>query len=74
MSCIYYPIWFKKNKTYALINLDNKVNVMILKYTSKLDLKICPTNVKVQKIDNFTLKIFGIVLANFSIKNKLDQT
>lgn len=43
---IYYLIQFKENKVRGLIDLNNKVNAIILKYVLKIDLKICSTNVK----------------------------
>lgn len=70
---IYYPIQFEKNKIRALINFDNKVNAMSPGYVSKLGLKMRLNNVKVQKDDGFTLKMFEIVLASFQIKDKLNR-
>ena len=61
ISCIHYPIWFKKNEVQALIDLGNKVNAMTLAYTLKLGLRVHCTNVKAQKIDDSTFKIFGIL-------------
>lgn len=40
----------------ALINLSSKINIILLRYILKLGLKICHKNVKVQKINNSTLK------------------
>ena len=71
---ICYPIWFKKIKIYFLINFGTKVNTMTLGYASKLDLKICSTNVEIQKINGFTLKTFKMVLTSFQIENKLEKT
>lgn len=45
---------------------------MTLEYTLKLDLKVQHINNKTQKIDNFPIETFGIVLVNFQIKNKQD--
>ena len=42
-------------------------------YTSKLGLKVRPTNVKAKKIDGSTLKTFGMVLANFQVEDKLGR-
>lgn len=67
---IYYPIWFKKDKVRALINLSSKVNTMILRYALELGLKVCHTNVKARKIDDSILKMFKMVLASFQVKNK----
>lgn len=41
---IYYLIKFKKNNIKALINLNNKVNIMILNYIGKLNIKTYHTN------------------------------
>lgn len=38
---------------------------MILVYTAKLGLKIQPINVKAQKTDDSTLKIFAMIMASF---------
>lgn len=65
MFYIYYLIYFKENKIQALINLNYKVNVMILRYTLKLSLKIHSINVEAQKINSFIFKIFKIVLSSF---------
>ena len=46
---------------------------MTLGYILKLGLKVCSINVKVQKIDGFTLKMFEIVLASFQIEDKLGK-
>lgn len=64
---IYYPLYFKKDKgnIKALINSNNKVNIIVLTYMAKLGLKIWLTNVSNKKINSSTFKIFGIVLANF---------
>lgn len=71
VPCIYYPIWFKKNKIWTLINLASEVNTITLRYIAKLDLKICSTNIGAQKIDSSTLKIFEIFLTSFQKKDKL---
>ena len=46
--CIYYPVWFKKFEiqVQALIDFENKVNAMTLRYVLKLSLKVCLNNVK----------------------------
>ena len=71
---IYYSIWFKKNEVQALIDSDNEVNAMTPAYTTKQSLKLHHTNIGAQKIDGFTLKTFGMVLANFQIEDKLGKT
>lgn len=46
---------------------------MISIYAAKLYLNTCFTNIGAQKIDDFTLETFGIVLASFKIKDKLGK-
>lgn len=46
---------------------------MIFVYIWKLDLKIDFINIKVQKIDSFSFKIFEMILTRFYIKNKLER-
>ena len=46
---------------------------MILGYVFKLDLIVRFTNVGVMKIDDFTLKIFRIVLASFQREDKFEK-
>ena len=46
---------------------------MTLKYDLKLELKIHLTNIEAQKIDNSTLKIFGLVLASFQVEDKFKR-
>lgn len=57
----------------ALINSGSKVNAIMPMYILKLGIKICPTNVGAQNINSSTFKIFGMVLASFQIKNKLNR-
>lgn len=61
------------NKIYVLLDFGNEVNTITLAYISKLNLKLCYTNIGAQKIDCSILKIFEIVLASFWIKNKLKK-
>lgn len=43
-------------------------------YTLKLGLKVCSTNIRVQKIDDSIFKTFGMVLASFQLDDKLGGT
>lgn len=67
VSCIYYPIYFKKNhvNVQAFLNSVSKINTITLFYMAKLDLKIQTTNIKKRKINKFILKMCKIVLASF---------
>lgn len=59
--------------TRALINFDTELNTMIPTYAKELDLPIRQINVEVQKIDGLSLEIFGIVIADFQVVNKLGR-
>ena len=73
IPCICYPIRFKKSEVQvqALLNSGNEVNAMTPGYASKLGLKVRPTDVGAQKIDDSILETFEIVLASFQVKDKL---
>lgn len=62
---IHYPIWFKKDKNWALINSSNKVNTMTFVYAAQLGLKVLKTNVVTQKIDSSVFQIFRVILQAF---------
>lgn len=56
---------FKKKKIQVLIDLNNKINAIILAFAIKLGLKVDFITVKVHKIDDSTFKMFKIVLIKF---------
>ncbi len=66
---IWYPVIFK-NQTEALLDSRSKVKAMSQAFAHQLGLKICKTNVGAQKIDDTTLKTYGIVVSNFSVSDK----
>ena len=72
---IYYPLRFQKDNADVkdLIDSGNEVNAMLPAYTLKLGLKIYHTDVGAQKIDGYALEIFGIVLANIQMEDKLGR-
>ena len=53
-----------------MLNNGNKVNAMSPAYAKRLGLKTWKTNVGAQKIDRTALETFGMVIANFQVKNK----
>ena len=74
ISCICYPVQFRKNKdkdVLALLNSGSKINAMTSAYTAHLDLKVRVTNVDAQKIDGFLLVTYGMVITAFQVVNKL---
>ena len=58
--------WKNKNKdVLALRDSESEVNAIILTYPAQLGLKVQKTNVGTQKIDAFSLAIYGMVMAAF---------
>lgn len=57
----------------ALINLGSKVNVIHPVYATKLDFHTRKFNIGAQKIDGFHLDIFGKVIIDYLVKNKLEK-
>ena len=71
--CIYYLVQLKdtnKIQFQALIDLGSEVNAMTPAYVSRLGLQVHRTNIGAQKIENFNLEIFGMVLASFQVEDK----
>lgn len=52
ISCIYYPLCFKKDQAevQALLDSNNGVNIMVLAYGASLDHKIGLTNLRLKKL------------------------
>ena len=74
VSCICYPVYFRKDKSkdvLALLNSRSEVNAMTPAYVAHLGLKVRMINVGVQKIDGCSLVTYGIVIAAFQVVNKL---
>ena len=69
----YYSIRFKKKEVQTLFDLGSEVNAMTPAYASTLGFQVQRTNIRAQKIDGFTLKTFGIVLASFQVEDKLGR-
>ena len=57
----------------AMVDLGGKVNIMHLAYATKLGLRTRKIDVSVQKINGFHLNIFGMVIADCSVKDKLER-
>ena len=74
--CVHYPLRFWKDTAdvRALIDSGSEVNAMTPAYASKLGLRVRHTDVEAQKIDGSILQTFGMVLANFQVKDKLRRT
>ena len=72
---IQYPVQFQKDKNgiQALLDLGSELNAMNPAYAKKLGLRIRQTDVEAQKIDRSHLDTFGIVIAGFSLQDKLEK-
>ena len=72
VSYIYYPVWFQEDQEQvrALLNSDIELNAISPAYAKKLDFKTWKTNVGAQKIDGSALETFGMVIADFQVKDK----
>ena len=53
-----------------MLDSGSKVNAMSPTYAKKLGLKTWKTNVGAQKIDGSALATFGMVIADFQVKDK----
>ena len=75
VSCIHYPVQFKKDKTQvqALVDLGSEVNAMHPSFAKQLGPPIWPTNVGAQKIDGIMLDTHEIVVATFSMMDKTNR-
>ena len=73
VPCLRYLIQFRKDKDniQALLNSDSEINAMNPAYAKKLRLRIGQTDVGAQKIDRSHLNTFGMVIADFSLQDKL---
>ncbi len=69
LSCIWYPVNFK-GQTKALINSRSKVNIISQAFAQQLGLKICKTNVGVQKIVGNIFETYKMVVSTFSVLDK----
>lgn len=72
---IYHFVQFKKvqAKIKTFLNFSNEVNIMTLAYLLKLSFKAQSINVKAQKTNCFTFKMFKIIPTIFQIDNKLNR-
>ena len=78
--CILYSVSFcqknskDKNKNIrALISSGSEINIMHSAYAIKLDLHITKINIATQKMNGSHLNIFGMVIADYSVKDKFGK-
>ena len=70
VPCIRYPINFEEKSVLAFLDSSNEVNGVHIAFAKELGLFIKLTDVRAWKIDNTTLKIYGIVVAALLLENK----
>lgn len=58
MSCIYYLILFNNTKIQALLDVNNKFNIINPIFTNKLGFSMNKIIIKAQKIDKSILKVY----------------
>ena len=75
VSCIWYPITFRKKSVSVPIFLDlgNEVNAIYSTFAWELGLLIRPTDIGAQKIDGTILDTYRIVVTAFSMTDKANQ-
>lgn len=72
--CIHYLIRFQERQIKVLLDSGSKVNTINPKYTWKLSFKIRKTKFGAQEINGSTLETFGMVIANFQVKDKVSKS
>ena len=73
VPCIRYPVQFQQGNVQALLDSGSKVNAMTPAYATKLGLTTRKTDVGAQKIDRSTLVTYWMVIAGFSVQDKLGK-
>lgn len=67
---IKYLVQISDSNVRTLIDLGSEINAITPTYLTKLDLVIRSTNVTAQRINSILLKIYGIIIARFFVKNE----
>ena len=71
--CIHYLINFGKKSVSIFFDSGSEVNAIYPNFAKKLSLTIRPTDVEAQKIDDFKLITYEIVVAAFPMKDKANR-
>ena len=77
VSCICYPVQFRKNKgkdVLALLDSESEVNAMTPAHAAHLGLQVRVTDVGAQKIDRSSLATYDMVIAAFQVVDKLGRS
>ena len=70
---IHYLVWFQEEQIKILLNNGSEVNAINPIFVRKLGLKIWKTKVRAQKINGSTLETFGMIIAEFQVKDKASR-
>ena len=72
---IHHLVQIKRDTTQVqtLINSKNEINIIYPTFTKQLGLPIQPIDVRAQKVNGTILDIYGIVVATFSVVNKINR-
>lgn len=75
VPCIQYPVQFRKDQddTKALIDSGSEINALHPAYAAKRGLSVRKTDVEAQKINGSHPETFGMVIAGFSLQDKLGK-
>lgn len=57
-----------------MLNSESEVNTITPAYTAKLDLQVQKTNVGAQKIVEFSIEIYNMVINAFQVLNKIGRS
>lgn len=57
-----------------MLDSSNKINTINLDFAQKLSFYIWKTSIKAKIIDGSTLKIFGMVIVDFQVENKVNKS
>ena len=73
VQCIRYTINFGKKSVSTFFDSGSKANTIHLAFAKELGLTIKSTDVKAQKIAGTMLETYGMIVATFLVKNKVNQ-
>ena len=73
VSCIRYPINFKKKSMLAFLDSSNEVNAIHLIFTKELSFSIRVIDIRAQKINGTMLDNYRMIVADFLVTDKINQ-
>lgn len=73
MLYICYLISFYDTKIWALLDLNNKVNVIIFVFVHKSGFSIQKIDIGAQKVNRSILKLFEIIIIDFLLEDDIKK-